>query len=121
MFSVVVGQETPKTFLLHSELLASESDRLAKDVNGGFIEQSSRRILIHEEDSELFGYLVEYLYRTESLAADNQVLRDSDLIILARLYALGERLQAYQFQLATLRRLSPSLSDRRILPEQGVC
>jgi len=117
----VVGEENSKTFLLHSELLAYESDRLAKDVNGGFNEQSSRKILLHEEDSGLFGYFVEYLYRSKWLA-HKQVEHDSDYIILARLYALGERLQAHQFQLATLQKFSSSLnSQRSLLSDQGVC
>lgn len=60
----MVGEDKSKTFLFHSELLAYESDRLAKDVKGGFDEESSRRIVLHEEDSELFGYFVEYLYRS---------------------------------------------------------
>ena len=116
----MVGEENSKTFLLHSELLAYESDRLAKDVSGGFNEQSNRRILLLEEDSGLFGYFVEYLYRSEWLA-HKQVERDSDYIILARLYALGERLQAHQFQLATLRKFTSSLSSRISLSDQGVC
>ncbi len=116
----MVGKENSKTFLLHSELLAYESDRLAKDVNGGFKEQSSRRIVLHEEDSGLFGYFVEYLYRSEWLAHE-QVERDSDYIILARLYALGERLQAHQFQLATLRKFTSSWGSRISLSDQGVC
>ncbi len=90
----MVGKENSKTFLLHSELLAYESDRLAKDVNGGFKEQSSRRIVLHKEDSGLFGYFVEYLYRSKWLAHE-QVERDLDYTILARLYTLGERLQAH--------------------------
>lgn len=116
----MVGEGNSKTFQLHSELLAYESDRLAKDVNGGFNEQSSRRILLLEEDSGLFGYFVEYLYRSEWLAK-KQVERDSDYIILARLYALGERLQAHQFQLATLQKFTSSWSSQISLSDQGVC
>ena len=114
------ANETPRLFCFRSELLASESDRLAKDVNGGFDEQSSRRILLHKEDSELFGYFVEYLYRSEWLT-DKYVKRDSDYIILARLYALEERLPAHQFQLATLRKFMSSLSSQTLLPDQDVC
>lgn len=116
----MVGEENSKTFLLHSELPAYESNRLGKDVNGGFNEQSSRKILLHEEDSGLFGYFVEYLYRSKWLA-HKQVERDSDYIILARLYALGERLQAHQFQLATLRKFTSSLTSQMSLSDQGIC
>ena len=116
----MVGQENQKTFLLHSELLAHESDRLAKDVKGGFGEQSIKRILLDEEDPELFGYFVEYLYRTEWLTKEGP-LRDSDYIITARLYALGERLQAHKFQYATLRKFTSPLTNHTSLPDQGVC
>ena len=61
----MVGKENQKTFVLHSELLTHESDRLAKDVKCGFGEQSTNKILLYEEDSELFAYFVEYLYRRE--------------------------------------------------------
>jgi hypothetical protein len=116
----VVGEENPKTFLLHSELLTHESDRLAKDVNGGFNEESKRRISLDEEDSELFGYFVEYLYRSGWLA-EGEIRRDTDYIILARLYALGERLQAHKFQLAALRKFTPSFGRKISLSDQCIC
>lgn len=119
IFSIVVGEENPKTFLLHSELLAHESDRLAKDVKSGFNEESNRRILLVEEDSELFGYFVEYLYRSDG-AAKKLIQHDSDYIILARLYSLGERLLATKFQLATLQEFTKSLASRSF-PDQGIC
>ena len=117
----MVGENSSKTFLLHSELLARESDRLAKDVQGGFNEESRRRIVLPEEDSELFGYFVEYLYRGGWLAEEaEEVERESDYIILARLYALGERLQAQNFQSTILRKFTHSWSHQK-LPAQGVC
>ncbi len=116
---MAVGEETPKIFLLHSELLARESDRLAKDVKGGFGEQSEQKILLDTEDPDLFGYFVEYVYRREWLAEEKD-LRDSDYIILARLYALGERLQAHNFQYATLRKFTRSFYHAS-LPDQGLC
>ena len=121
IFSVVVGENNSKSFLLHSELLVQESDRLAKDVQGGFNEESRRRIILPEEDSELFGYFVEYLYRGGWLAEEaEKVERESDYIILARLYALGERLQAQSFQSVILRKFTSSWKSQR-LPDQGVC
>lgn len=116
----MIGKENPKTSILHSELPAYESDRLAKDVKGRFDEQSTKRILLDEEDSELFGYSVEYLYCREWLAKE-EVLRDSDYIIIARLYTLGERLQAHKFQYATLRKFTSSLTSRTSLSDQSVC
>ncbi|KAL9591265.1 MAG: hypothetical protein Q9179_007897 [Wetmoreana sp. 5 TL-2023] len=120
VFSVVAGEENAKTFLLHSELLAHESDRLAMDVKNGFHEGSSTSILLHEEDSELFGYFVEYLYRGEWIA-EEQVRRESDYIVLARLYTLGERLQAHKFQFATLRKFTSSFGSQTSLSDQSVC
>ena len=116
----MIGEKNFKTFLLHSKLLAFESNRLAKNVNDEFNEQLDRRILLHEEDSRLFDYFVKYLYRNEWLA-DKQIRRDSDYVILARLYALEERLQAHQFQLATLRKFTSSWSSQISLSNQSVC
>lgn len=116
----MVGRERPKTFLLHSALLIHESDRLAQDVKGGFGEQSSKRILLDEEDPEMFGYFVEYLYRSEWLAEEH-VQRDSDYVILARLYTLGERLQAHKLQLATLRKFTSSFGTRNSLSDHCIC
>lgn len=122
IFSVVVDKENAKTFLLHSALLVDESDRLAKDVKGGFSEGASKRIVLEEEDSELFGYFVEYLYRSESIMSTvENVKRESDYIILARLYALAERLQAHKFQHAILRKFTSNFSSSTTIPDQGVC
>ena len=51
---------------------------------------------------------MEYLYR-DGWVAEQLNKRDSDYLVLARLYALGERLQAKDFQRAALRQfLTPS-------------
>lgn len=78
--------------------------------------------MLDEEDSELFGYFVEYLYRSESIMpmAKDEIL-SSDYVILARLYALGERLQAHKFQLAVLGRFTRSFTSSTSLPDQGIC
>ena len=91
MFSVVVGVETPKTFLLHTALLIGESDRLAKDIESGFEETTKKRIVLSQEDPGLFGYFVEYLYK-DTWLREEQISRDTDYVVLARLYALGEGL-----------------------------
>lgn len=102
MFTIIVGVDKPKTFYIHSALLLHESDRLAKCVGGGFKEEMDKTVALEEEDPELFGYFVEYLYR-DGWVAEQAVKRDSDYPVLARLYALGERLQAKDFQRAALR------------------
>lgn len=119
---MIVDKDASETLLLHSGLLAEESDRLAKDIKGGFSEAASKRIVLDEEDSELFGYFVEYLYRGESIIPTwEHMQRPSDYIILARLYALGERLQAHKFQHAVLRKFTSYFSSNTLLPDQGIC
>ena len=62
VFSVVIGYETSKTFLLHAALLDRESDELAKSVNSGLREGETKRIVLKQEDLGLFDYFVDYLY-----------------------------------------------------------
>ena len=76
--------------------------------------------MLEEEDPELFGYFVEYLYRRQWLE-DQEPLVEHDFVIIARLYALGERLQASDFQYATLRKFTLSFPPRTPLPDQDVC
>ena len=102
VFSVVVGTK-PTTYILHADLLAKESDRFSKSVGGVFSEATTKTITLDEEDPELFGFFVEYLYKGEGLMT--LAVKDaSECSIIARLYALGDRLQAPRFQLAVLRR-----------------
>ena len=56
-FRVEVGKK-PKIFLIHSELLAKESDRLKINVHGGFKESKDKTIKLVDEDPNLFGYFV---------------------------------------------------------------
>lgn len=93
---------------------------MAQDVNGGFAENSSKKALLDEEDPELFGYFVEYLYRGDWLVKEG-FERDSDYVVLARLYALGERLQARRLQLAILRKFILSFGAKTFLPDQCIC
>ena len=98
VFFVVVGKENQKTFLLHSELLAYESDRLVKNVKGGFDEQSTKIILLDEEDSELFGYFVEYLYRREWLA-EKEALRIQITLLSLVFILLGKDFRRINFNM----------------------
>lgn len=45
LFIVIVDEGYFKIFSLHLELLAYKSDRIVKDVKGGFNDESSKRIL----------------------------------------------------------------------------
>ena len=119
VFSVIVGKETPKTYLLQKALLRQDSDVLAIDVGGGFKEEKEQKIVLEDEDSGLFGYFIEYMYLTGWIAEEG-VDRNEDYIILARLYALGERLQAKDFQRAALNKFHRSFA-KASLSDQGIC
>ena len=90
------------------------------DVDGGFQEAEHREIILDEEDPKLFGYFLEYLYRGGWIADEKGVNRDEDYIILARLYALGDRLQAGDFQRAALNKFYLSFS-KASLSDQTTC
>ena len=121
-FSVVVGEGTSKTFLIHSALLRYESDRLAKDIDGGFKEEKSSMIVLNEEDPGLFSYFVEYLYENGSAWVNkSEIQRPEDYVIAARLYALGERLQAKNFQHAVFEKFMKDFNAQTHIGDQGIC
>ena len=81
MFSVIVGEEVagPKTFFIHSELLAKESDRLKVAVKGGFKEAEDKTIKLVDEDPGLFGYFMvsnQYLHKYHSPVSSSCVNRN---------------------------------------------
>ena len=115
--SIFVGNR--RTFLLHSGLLNGESEKLYNSLKGDFMEAENWKINLPDEDPELFGYFVEYLYRDGSLLSRN-VANYSEYITVARLYALGERLGAVRFQSVALRRFTASLNGSQI-PELSIC
>ena len=56
---MVVGEkDSARTFLIHSQMLIKESDRLAIGVEKDFKEKEEKTITIKEEDPDLFGYFV---------------------------------------------------------------
>ena len=103
VFTVIVGTDDPRTFVIHDTLLADESDRLAVSVQGRFSEGTERKIHLEEEDPELFGYFVKYLYNEHW--GEGGVSTDTEYVILARLYTLGDRLQARRFQKTVFQKL----------------
>ena len=119
---MVVGEGPTRTFFIHGALLESESDRLAKDVSGGFKEETTRTIILNEEDPSLFGYFVEYLYETESRWLDDCTIPSPETyVISARLYVLGERLQAKRFQKAALRKFTKCFDEDLLIADQAAC
>lgn len=116
--SIFVGNR--RTFLLHSGLLNGESEKLYNSLKGNFMEAESWKISLPDEDPELFGYFIEYLYCDCSLLSRN-VANYSEYITVARLYALGERLGAVKFQSIALWRFTASLNNNSKIPELSIC
>lgn len=119
-YIVTITVARSRTFYLHSDLLLAESERCAKNLQGNFKEAESRTIEIEDEDPELFGFFVGYLYRDQSMLSRN-VQHHSEYIILARLYAMGERLMAPCFQSYCLWRFTESLGTHSSISDEGIC
>lgn len=115
--TVTVGKM--RKFFLHSELLTGESERFSKALNGKFKEASENAIPVDDEDPNLFGFFVEYLYRDCAILS-NSVQDYATYVTLARLYALGERLAAPKFQSYVLWRFTQSLGNISI-SEESTC
>ena len=119
IFAVIVGDKNEKTFLLHADLLADASDRLAKSVSGDWAEARNKEIELPEEDPALFGYFAEYLY-SDAWISRASIDMDSEYIVLARLYALGQRFQADRFQRATRRKFDSNFPASQQYPHQTI-
>jgi hypothetical protein len=109
-----------RRFFLHSDLLAIESEVFLKSLGGNFKEGSENTIEKADEDPDLFGFFVEYLYRDRSILS-RQVEHHSELVTLARLYAMGERLMAPKFQTYVLWRFCESFSTRSVISDEYIC
>jgi hypothetical protein len=59
---------------------------LAKGIKGRLEEGEQKMVILNQEDPGLFSYFGEYLYRDGWLGKE-EVSRDADYIVLARLYA----------------------------------
>lgn len=106
--------------MLHSGLLNGESEKLYNSLKGDFMEAENWKINLPDEDPELFGYFIEYLYRDFSLLSPNAA-NYSEYITVARLYALGERLGAVKFQSIALWRFTALLNGSSQIPELSIC
>jgi hypothetical protein len=119
-YIVNVRVTNSRTFYVHSDLLLAESERYANCLKGDFKEAKVCTIEIEDEDPELFGFFLEYLYRDRSILS-REVQHYSDHITLARLYAMGERLMAPAFQACCLWRFTYSLEVRSPISDEGIC
>ncbi|KAF2146303.1 uncharacterized protein K452DRAFT_315506 [Aplosporella prunicola CBS 121167] len=80
----------------------------------------SSGILYCDEDASLFGYFFEYLYR-DGWVLKHGVQHDSDYVTLARLYSLGERLDAKLFQRAVLWKFASHFDATTAMYDQAIC
>jgi hypothetical protein len=117
---VTIRVAQSRTFHVHSGLLIAESKRYAKSLNGDFKEAGDCAIEIEDEDPELFGFFLEYIYRDRSIPS-RDVQHYSEYVTLARLYAMGERLMASAFQAYCLWRFTQSLEIRSPISEDALC
>lgn len=118
--TVIVGStEDKKKFFLHEDLLIYESKKFRGQFQGGFSETTTQCLPDCEEDVELFRFFVEYLYR-DGWVSSKSIKHDSEYVKLARMYSMGERLQAERFQQAVLWKFSANFSGTSI-PDQAIC
>jgi hypothetical protein len=117
---VTVAVSKSRTFYLHLAILTAESEKFSRELKSGFKEASKKEIDIADEDPDLFGFFVEYIYRDRSILS-RDVAHYSDYVTLARLYALGERLIAPSFQAHCLWRFTKSLSSGTTVSDESTC
>ena len=114
---VVVGEFNPKTYHLHEDLVCQASASLAAI----FADQDSqealeRRVVLQYEDPDLFALFIEWLYSEEMASiAFSDVKDPSQYLILARLYLMGQRLEARRFQHVICKGIT-STFGRRYIP-----
>ena len=60
--SIYVGEER-KRFVVHKDLLTSQSEYFDKALNGNFKEAEENAIYFKEDDPVAIGFLVTWLYR----------------------------------------------------------
>ncbi|KAF2789769.1 hypothetical protein K505DRAFT_365307 [Melanomma pulvis-pyrius CBS 109.77] len=115
--TVAITVAKSRTFYLHSNLLTAESERFSKSLSGKFKEAEENAIHLEDEDPNLFGFFVEYLYRNRPC----EVKHNSAYVTLARLYALGERIMAPNFQSHCLWRFTQSLGTNSDISGESIC
>jgi hypothetical protein len=117
---LTVTEGNSRTFFLHYDLVSIESEVFSKAMTGSFKEANEYIVKKDEEDPDLFGFFVEYLYRDQSILS-RKVQHYSEFVTLARLYAMGERLLAPKFQSCVLWRFCESLSTGTPISEESIC
>lgn len=108
-----------RKFYLHADILTTESEAFLKNLTGGFKEAQTNAIDL-DEDPELFGFFVEYMYRNRSILS-REIGHYAEYATLARMYAMGERLMAPRFQSYALWRFTESFSSDTEISDDVLC
>jgi hypothetical protein len=117
---VAVTVAKSKTFYVHFDLLVAESERFSAALKGNFKEAQDHAIMIEDEDPEIFGFFLEYIYRDRSILS-RKIAHYSEYVTLARLYSMGDRLIAPRFKAQCLWRYTESLSSNTTISEESIC
>lgn len=117
---ITVTVAKSRIFYLHNDNLVTESERFANSLAGNFREVVDAVITLDEEDPELFGFFVEYIYRDRSTLS-RKVGHYSEYVTLAHLYSMGERLMAPRFQAYCLWRFTELLTSQTSISKECVC
>ncbi|KAH7558667.1 hypothetical protein BM1_04804 [Bipolaris maydis] len=117
---VTVTVAKSRAFYLHFDLLIAESERFSNSLTGKFKEAEEKAIELVDEDPELFGFFIKYLYHNRSLLS-REIQHYSEYVTLARLYAIGERLMAPKFKAYSFWRFVQSLSSDTFISDESVC
>ncbi|KAK8243559.1 hypothetical protein IWZ00DRAFT_486584 [Phyllosticta capitalensis] len=121
IIEVTVGfDEKKKTFLIHEDLLCRESDKMNFQLRGPFKEAQTGKIPDCDEDPALFAFFTEYLYRDGWVRKDKTLVHSSEWVLLARLYAMGERLGAKSFQDACLWKFLRDFTRDSSIPDSEI-
>jgi hypothetical protein len=94
---------------------------LSTAIHGGFKETVEQKCSLPDKDPHLFGYFVEYMYREGWLHDKGNQLHSSQFLTLARLYTMGDRLLAQNFQHHTLRKIADALPETEELSDHDIC
>ena len=108
-----------RSFYIHIDLAVPESKRIEGSLSGGFKENREGKIEL-DEDPALLVHFFEYLYQ-HGRAQYNPVEFEADYILLARLYAMGDRLQADKFQGHVLRCFLSKFDSHTRLSDGIIC
>ncbi|KAK7529867.1 uncharacterized protein J3D65DRAFT_160839 [Phyllosticta citribraziliensis] len=121
IIEIVVGTSRRRTFYIHESLLCHASEKLSVQLRGPFKEAQTGKIADCEEDPSLYAFFADYLYHDGWLRDPSKIEDDVEWVLLARLYAMGERLGAKVFQNACLWRFWHSITRYSDIGDSEIC